>query len=95
MRKYELMYIIRPDLDQDAAKAVVEKFQNLITDNGGEIEKLDEKGKRRIAYEMEGYHEGYYVLVNFKSEPNVIQELNRVLKINDTVIRHLVIKDEK
>jgi len=95
MRKYELMYIIRPDLEQEANKAIVDKFQNLITDNGGEIAKLDEMGKRRIAYEMEGYHEGHYVLINFQSESNVVSELDRVLRITDGVIRHLIVKDEK
>ena len=95
MRKYELMYIIRPDLDQDATKEVVEKFQNLIANNGGEIEKADEMGKKRLAYEIEGYHDGYYVLVNYQGEPALVAELERVLRITDGVIRYLNVKDEK
>lgn len=95
MRKYEVMYIIRPDLDQEPTKEVVEKFQNLITNNGGEIEKVTEMGKRRIAYEIEEYNEGYYVLINFQSETDVVAELERVLRITDSVIRYLIIKNEK
>lgn len=95
MRKYELMYIIRPDVEQEATKNLVEKFQNLITNNGGEIEKLDEIGKRRIAYEIEDFHEGYYVLTYFQSEPTLIAELERVLRITDGVIRYLIVKNEK
>ncbi|GBF11539.1 30S ribosomal protein S6 [Tepidibacillus infernus] len=95
MRKYEVMYVLRPDLEQEATKELVEKFQSLITNNGGEIEKQEEMGKRRLAYEIKGYHEGYYVLVNFQSEPSVVAELDRVLKITDGVIRFLIVKDVK
>ena len=95
MRKYEVMYIIRPDLDQEPTKELVEKFQNLITNNGGEVEKLQEMGKRRLAYEIEDYNDGYYVLINFQSEPNVVAELERVLRITDGVIRYLIVKDVK
>lgn len=95
MRKYEVMYIIRPDLDQEPTKEMVEKFQNLIVNNGGEIEKVTEMGKRRIAYEIEGYNEGYYVLINFQSETSVVAELERVLRITDSVIRYLITKNEK
>jgi len=95
MRKYEVMYIIRPDLDQEQTKELVEKFQNLITNNGGEISKVDEIGKRRLAYEIADYNDGFYVLIYFQSEPNVVAELERVLKITDGIIRYLIVKDEK
>lgn len=93
MRKYETMYIIKPDIEQEITKELVEKFQNIITDNGGEIEKLTETGKRRLAYEINDYKEGYYVLVNFQAEPNAIEELERVFRITENVIRYLIIKD--
>lgn len=95
MRKYEVMYIIRPDLDVDVTKELVEKFHNIITDNGGEITKHNEMGKRRIAYEINDYKEGYYDLINFKSEPNVVEELERVFRITENVIRYLIVRDEK
>ncbi|MDZ7543711.1 30S ribosomal protein S6 [Clostridium perfringens] len=92
MRKYELMYIIRPDVEQEAVQAVVEKFQGVIS-NGGEITKHDVMGKRRLAYEIKKFRDGIYVLVNFTAEPAVVAELDRQLKIADEVIRHLVTND--
>ncbi|MBD8501027.1 MULTISPECIES: 30S ribosomal protein S6 [Paenibacillus] len=92
MRKYELMYIIRPDIEQDAVQAAVDKFQGVIS-NGGEITKHDVMGKRRLAYEIKKFRDGHYVLVNFTAEPAVVAELDRQLKISDDVIRHLVTND--
>jgi small subunit ribosomal protein S6 len=89
MRAYETMYILRPDLEEEARKALVEKFNKVITDNGGEIEKVTELGMRRLAYEIKNFKQGYYVLLNYKSEPAVPQELERVLRISDEVIRIL------
>jgi len=92
MRKYEVMYILRPDLEQEAVQSVVEKFQGIIS-NGGEITKHEVMGKRRLAYEIQKLREGIYVLVNFNANPEVVDELNRVLRITDEVIRHLVTSD--
>ncbi|RUT33742.1 30S ribosomal protein S6 [Paenibacillus zeisoli] len=92
MRKYEVMYIIRPDLEQEALQAVVEKFQGIIQ-NGGEITKHDVLGKRRLAYEINKIRDGVYVLVNFTATTDVINELERILKISDEVIRYLITKD--
>ena len=92
MRKYEVMYIVRTDLEQDAIQAAIEKFQGIIT-NGGEITKHDVMGKRRLAYEIKKFRDGIYVLVNFTAEPAVVTELDRQLKISDDVIRHLVTND--
>lgn len=92
MRKYELMYIIRPDLEQEAVQAAVEKFQGIIQ-NGGEITKHDVMGKRRLAYEINKIRDGVYVLVNFTTTPEVVAELERILKISDEVIRYLITKD--
>ncbi len=94
MRDYELIYIIKPNLDEEATSAVVEKFTNLITNNGGQIDKNDRWGKRKLAYEVNDYREGYYTLVNFKGEAKVAQELERVLKITDDVIKHLLVRKE-
>ena len=91
MRKYEVMYIIRPDIEQEAVQAAVEKFQGIIQ-NGGEITKHDVMGKRRLAYEINKIRDGVYVLVNFTSTPDVITELERVMKISDEVIRYLITK---
>lgn len=93
MRKYEVMYILRSDLEQEAVQSVVEKFQNIITNNGGEVTKSDLLGKRRLAYEINKARDGIYVLVNFNAEPQVVAELDRVLKISDEVIRYLIVND--
>ncbi|MFD2615277.1 30S ribosomal protein S6 [Paenibacillus gansuensis] len=93
MRKYEVMYIIRTDIEQEAVQSTVEKFQGIITNNGGEITKHDVMGKRRLAYEIEKFRDGVYVLVNFTAEPSVVSELERVMKISDEVIRYLITQD--
>ncbi|HLS08910.1 30S ribosomal protein S6, partial [Lentibacillus sp.] len=61
MRKYEIMYIIRPDMEEEAQNSLIERFSKVLTDNGAEIEKVDEMGKRRLAYEINDYRDGYYV----------------------------------
>jgi small subunit ribosomal protein S6 len=96
MRNYEAMYILKTDADAEKMAANVEKYRKLIVDNGGEIVKLDEWGKRKLAYEVMKQREGYYVLMNFKSEAPAVHELDRVLKISDDIIRFLIVKlDEK
>ncbi|KKO54370.1 30S ribosomal protein S6 [Paenibacillus sp. DMB20] len=92
MRKYEVMYIIRPDIEQEAVQAAVEKFQGIIS-NGGEITKHDVMGKRRLAYEIKKFRDGVYVLVNFNATPEVVTELERIMKISDEVIRYLITND--
>lgn len=93
MRKYEVMYIVRPDLEQEAVQAVVDKFQGIIQNGGGEVTKQDVMGKRRLAYEINKIRDGVYVLVNFTATPEVVAELERILKITDEVIRYLITKD--
>ncbi|GAB6927958.1 30S ribosomal protein S6 [Paenibacillus sp. JCM 10914] len=92
MRKYEVMYIIRPDIEQEAVQATVDKFQGIIS-NGGEITKHDVMGKRRLAYEIKKFRDGVYVLVNFNATPEVVAELERLMKISDEVIRYLITND--
>ena len=95
MRKYETMYVIDPTLEEDAVHELVERFSKIIEDRGGEIEKVDEWGKRRLAYPIEDHNEGYYVLVNFSAEPDLPEELERVYKITDEILRYLIIRDDK
>lgn len=92
MRKYEVMFIIRSDVDQEVVDATVEKFQNIVN-NGGEIVKSDVQGKRRLAYEIDKQRDGIYVLFNFNAPSEVVAELDRVMKISDEIIRHLIVKD--
>jgi small subunit ribosomal protein S6 len=92
MRKYEIMYIIRTDIEEEVVQSTIEKFQNIIN-NGGEITKNTVMGKRKLAYEINKFRDGIYVLVHFNSTPAVVVELDRVLKISDEIIRYMIVKD--
>lgn len=95
MRNYELMYIIKPELDEERLTGVIEKFTNLINTNGGEVVTTDKWGKRRLAYEIKDYREGIYILVNFKGEAGTAQELDRVMKISDDILRFMILNKEE
>ena len=96
MNRYELIYIIDTGLEETARKELIEKVSDLITANGGEIEKVDETwGKRRLAYAIDYKTEGWYVLVNFKAPAELPRELERNLQINENVLRYLVVKLEE
>ena len=93
MRAYEVMYIIKP-VEDETIDAVVAKFEKLLTNNGAVIEKTDRWGKRKLAYLIDDLAEGYYVLVDFSAEPAAVKELDRVMKITDEVMRHMIIKKD-
>jgi small subunit ribosomal protein S6 len=96
MRKYELMYIIRPNIEEEARKALVERFNTILTDNGAEITETKDWGKRRLAYEINDYRDGYYQIVNVVAKPAAVEEFSRLAKINEDIIRHIVVRlDEK
>ncbi len=92
MRKYEMMYVLRPDLTEESTTAVVDKIKNLVTDQGGEITAFKEMGKRRLAYEIKHLREGVYFLMNFDATPEIVAELERITRISDEVIRYLVFR---
>lgn len=94
MRKYEAMYILKPTLEEEAIDAAITRFEEVVKNSGGENVKIDRWGKRRLAYEVDGINEGFYVLMNFASESAAAQELERLLKINDDIVRHLVLRSE-
>ena len=96
MNRYEMIYIIDTGLEETARKELIEKVSELIANNGGEIEKVDETwGKRRLAYAIDYKTEGWYVLVNFKAPAELPRELERNLQINENVLRYLVVKLEE
>jgi len=93
MNRYELTYIINTTLEETARKELIDKFTELIKQNGGEIEKVDESwGKRRLAYPINDMPEGYYVLTTFKASGSQNKEIQRNLEINDMILRYLIIK---
>jgi len=87
--KYEVMFIINPNLSEDETSAVVEKFKTLVEQHGT-IDEVDLMGKRKLAYEINYLSEGYYVLIKFTSSPDFPAELDRILGITDSVIRSLI-----
>ena len=96
MRNYEGVFIINPDLAPDASKGVVTQVQELVSKNGGRVDGLQEWGKRRLAYKINKKHEGNYVLMNFQMDTQQTKKLEQALRLNDQVIRYLLVnKDEK
>ena len=87
---YELVMILKPDLGEEATAALVEKFKTLIEQHGT-VAEVDEWGKRRLAYPINDINEGYYVLVTFTAEPALPAELDRQMRINDNVMRSMII----
>lgn len=96
LRQYETMFILKPEFDKEQAQEVVNRFVEIIQNNGGAIEKVSDWGRRRLAYEVKKYREGIYALINFQSEAAVAAELERNFKISEDVIRYLIVrKDEE
>lgn len=94
MRKYEVIFILHPSLDEDAVKANIEKFKGVVENGGGTIENVDFWGKRKLAYEIAKVNDGYYTLMNFTATPELPRELDRIFRITDGVLRHIIIKQE-
>ena len=93
---YEIMYIIRPNIDEEAKTALIERFDAILKDNGAEVIESKDWEKRRLAYEMNGYREGIYhiVKVSSPSSATAVNEFDRLAKINDDIIRHMIVKEE-
>lgn len=92
MRKYEIMYIIRPTLEDEAKKALITRFDEILTSNGAEIIESKEWGKRRLAYEIDDLREGFYQLVTVNATTEAIDEFNRLANINEEIIRHMAVR---
>ncbi len=90
MRKYELVCIIHPDLDETAFNSVVEKVREWVADAGGNIDKVDIWGRRRMAYHIRKQREGQYVLMNLSIPPNTTAELERNLHFQESVLRSML-----
>ncbi|NMB46929.1 MAG: 30S ribosomal protein S6 [Firmicutes bacterium] len=94
MRPYEMMLVLQPVLEEEATDALLERLTGVITNEGGSVENLDRWGKRRLAYEINGFTEGFYVVMDFQAEPATASELERIVKLADGVIRHLLIRKD-
>ncbi|MBO9541168.1 30S ribosomal protein S6 [bacterium] len=93
-RAYETMYILRPQLEEEAVDAVIAKVTDHITKNGGSVEKTEKRGRKRLAYEVKDHRDGFYVLSNFNADTTSLVELERMFKLNEDVIRHIVVRAE-
>lgn len=94
MRHYETMFIVRPTLTEEEIKARIEFFKEIITNNNGVVETCLDMGMRNLAYEINKCKRGYYFVIYFKAEPTLITELERNYRINENILRFIVIKYE-
>lgn len=92
MNKYESVVIINPSVEEQGIKALIAKFTDLINSNG-KLEKVEELGKKKLAYEIKKNAEGYYIVFNFEAKPELIAELERVYRITDEVIKFIVVRE--
>jgi small subunit ribosomal protein S6 len=90
MRKYELVCVIQPDLDEAAFNSVLDRVKGWITESGGSVDKVDVWGKRRLAYEIRKQREGNYVLFNLSIPPTATATLEQNLRYTETLMRHLL-----
>lgn len=93
MNKYESVIIINPSVDDEGIKALIKKFTDIIN-NEGKVESAEELGKRRLAYEIMKNKEGFYVVFNFEAKPELIAELERNYRIDDSVMKFITVKKE-
>ncbi len=94
MNLYETIYIIKPDVEEEALTAIVEKFKAIVEANG-ELETIDDWGKRKLAYPIEDYMEGFYVYMKYNAGSEIPKELDRVFGITEDILRHIIVRIEK
>jgi len=94
MRNYEIMYVIRPNLEEEGRKALIESFSNIFTNLGSEVAEVKEWGMRDLAYPINDFTKGYYVVMNVVASNEARDEFNRLVKINEDIIRYIVIRQE-
>lgn len=95
MRKYEAMYIIRPNIEDADREALIEKLNRVFTDNNSEVTNVDEWGIRELAYEIDKHRKGYYVVLNVKATPEAVAEFERIINLQEDIIRYIMIKDPR
>lgn len=95
MRKYEIMFIVRPNIEEEAKKQLVENFTKILTDRASEVSKVEELGLKTLAYEINDFRKGYYFLVDTNATNEAINEFDRLARISEDIIRYIVIKDEE
>ncbi|WP_416199008.1 MAG: 30S ribosomal protein S6 [Sporanaerobacter sp.] len=94
MRKYEAVFIFVPELEEEKRNALLDRLKGII-EADGTITNVDEWGNRKLAYEINDYTEGYYVILNFESTPEAVKEMDRISKISDSIMRHMIIREDE
>ena len=92
MRKYELMFVIKPTIEEEATQNVVENIKKILTDQKATIVSEKNMGRRELAYEVKGFKNGSYFLINVEAEPAAVKEFSRIANINEDIIRHIVVR---
>ena len=92
MKAYELLFFVAPSIDEDSRAAVMKRIETTIADGKGTVDNVDVWGKRKLAYEINGLTDGDYTLIDLHANPENVAELDRVLRITDAVVRHMIVK---
>lgn len=95
MRPYELVFILRPDLEEETVQATIDRATQIIEQGGGSMENVDRWGKRRLALEIQGCRDGNYTILQFQADRAVTSELERILQISEDVIRYLTVRRDE
>ena len=92
MKAYELLFFVAPTINEETRAGVMKRIETTIEGANGTVDNVENWGKRKLAYEINGLNDGDYTLIDFHAEPDDIAELDRVLRINDAVVRHMIVK---
>ena len=92
MKAYELLFFVAPSIDEETRGAVMARIESTIAEGKGTVDNVDNWGKRKLAYEIDGLTDGDYTLIDFHADPDNVAELDRVLRITDAVVRHMIVK---
>lgn len=95
MQKYETMYILQPQLEEEQVDELIEKFKSIIEREGGQLSNLDKWGKRKLAYEVKKQKEGFYILMHYTAPAHTTDQLERSFKITDGVLRYLIVREDE
>lgn len=95
MRRYELMFVVKPTLEEEATLKVLESMKNLLKEQKATLISEKNMGRRELAYEVKGFKNGNYFLLVVESEPDAVKEFDRIANINEDIIRHIVVRVEK
>jgi len=91
MRKYEIMYILNSSMEEAARQELMETLHNIIINDGGPVDKVDDWGMKEFAYRIEDMTKGYYTVINVTAEPDAVKEFDRICRINANVVRSMIV----